>query len=166
MTLVFDFRQPQTATTWSSIDDVVMGGMSYSTLRSTANQTTVFSGAVSLENNGGFASMRSPDNLYDLGGKDGLSIRCRGDGKRYGLILRCKSETRLRYQMHFHTEPDLWETVHLAFSRFKPKRLGAFVWGAPPLDPAQIVSVGLIISEGQDGKFALEMEWIAAYPID
>ncbi|MFW5691600.1 MAG: CIA30 family protein [Chloroflexota bacterium] len=163
--LLFDFTQPKTAADWSPIDDVIMGGMSYSRIRSTADGYAVFAGEVVRENNGGFASVRSPSVDLDLGGADGISLHVKGDGKRYGFILRCADVPRIRYQIAFFSEPDLWEVVHLPFSRFKPKRLGSLVWGAPPLNPRAITNCGLIISEGQYGPFELHIAWVAAYPM-
>ncbi len=164
--MLFDFTQPQTAAEWSPVDDVVMGGMSYSRIRSTAEQHALFSGAVSLENNGGFASVTSPTRVLGIPKEArGISLRVRGDGKTYGVTLRCEDRSRIRYQIHFISEPNLWEVVHLPFDQFLPKRLGAVVLDAPPLKPQTIHSIGLIISGKQDGDFQLALEWIAAYPM-
>jgi len=35
----------------------------------------------------------------------------------------------------------------------------------PPLDPARVTSVGLLISEKQDGPFQIELSWIKAAPL-
>ncbi|MDP1650111.1 MAG: CIA30 family protein [Rubrivivax sp.] len=57
--LLFDFRDPLTANDWAAIDDRVMGGISRSRLRHDPKGHAVFEGEVSLERNGGFASVRS-----------------------------------------------------------------------------------------------------------
>lgn len=163
--LLFDFSKPETVESWSPVDDVVMGGMSFSRLE-VGEQTARFTGEVSLENNGGFASVSSPSLSLDLGDAEGLSLRIRGDGKRYGVTLRCGAIPRIRYQIDFYTEPEVWETIHLPFSRFRPKRLGAYIWGAPPFDPQDVSTCGLIISDKQAGAFTLEVAWIASYPVE
>ena len=58
-TLLFDFAYARSTDGWMAINDVVMGGLSTSKLEATGFATAVFSGYVSLENNGGFASARS-----------------------------------------------------------------------------------------------------------
>jgi len=54
--------------------------------------TLEFKGIVSLENNGGFASIRSGTANYDLSDFEGLLIRVRGDGHRYAFNLRTDFE--------------------------------------------------------------------------
>lgn len=43
---------------WYVVNDNVMGGVSNSSMVFTENETLVFKGRVSLDNNGGFASVR------------------------------------------------------------------------------------------------------------
>jgi len=54
-----DFTLPATMRDCWIVNDGVMGGVSQSGLRHDP-QGMIFEGQVSLENNGGFASMRSP----------------------------------------------------------------------------------------------------------
>ena len=56
---LFDFSDPRAAEAWRAIDDRVMGGVSRSRLRHDRAGHAVFEGDVSLERNGGFASVRS-----------------------------------------------------------------------------------------------------------
>lgn len=60
-TTLFDFTDPSAANAWHAIDDRVMGGISRSTLRHHPAGHALFEGTVSLERNGGFASVRSLD---------------------------------------------------------------------------------------------------------
>ena len=162
--LLFDFRQPQGAKQWSAVDDVVMGGVSSSRMIPTPNGTAIFSGRVSLENSGGFASITSGQTQFDIDGYNGIALNLRGDGKRYSFIIRCK-EQRPRYECIFTTEPNTWETVYLPFGRFIPKIFGMRLPVAPSMNLSAITSCGLIISNKQEGAFMLEIEWIAAYPM-
>lgn len=59
LTTLFDFTDPSAANAWHAIDDRVMGGISRSTMRHDPAGHAVFEGTVSLERNGGFASVRS-----------------------------------------------------------------------------------------------------------
>ena len=73
---------------WVAIHDVVMGGVSSGGIERTEENTGIFSGELSLENNGGFASVRALVGRQDLSSFEGLEIRVRGDGRRYQLRLR------------------------------------------------------------------------------
>src|SRR5512145_2802076 len=53
------FDSPESVRDWSPVDDAVMGGVSRSRLRFDSGGHAVFEGAVSLANNGGFASVRT-----------------------------------------------------------------------------------------------------------
>jgi hypothetical protein len=59
LTVLFDFSDSRATNAWQAIDDRVMGGISRSTLRHDPAGHAVFEGTVSLERNGGFASVRS-----------------------------------------------------------------------------------------------------------
>jgi len=80
--LLFDFGTERAIDEWMSINDVVMGGVSTGRLEATGNDTVAFTGLVSLENGGGFASVRSRPREQDLRRYSGLELRIRGDGRR------------------------------------------------------------------------------------
>lgn len=148
--------------TWRSIDDVVMGGISSSRM-AVEEGVGVFSGVLSLENNGGFASVRTIPAAHDLGGFDGLVVRVRGDGKRYKLRLRTTDAfDGVSYQAELAPPADRWVEVELPFDDFVAVFRGRRVAGAGSLDPEQIRTFGLLISDKQTGPFRLEIEWIAA----
>jgi hypothetical protein len=51
---------------WRIVNDGVMGGLSTSNVRINDEGKISFSGNVSLDNNGGFASLRSPISNYNF----------------------------------------------------------------------------------------------------
>ena len=154
---------------WASIDDGVMGGRSASRAVVGADGTLLFVGEVSLDNNGGFASIRSAALQHDLSGAAGIVLRVRGDGKRYRLNLRTDSGfDGVQYQAAFTTLDGVWQEVRLGLAAFEPRFRGRLVPDAPVLDPARIRSFGLLISDRQAGPFKLEVDtittWSAAPP--
>ena len=161
---LFDFADPAQAGGWAPVDDVVMGGVSRSELRPTAEGTAVFRGTVSLEHDGGFASVRSGAVEFALGGSAGLALRVRGDGRAYKLQLRTDAAfDGVAYQARFTPPAGAWETVRLPFLAFAPTFRGRVLSDAPPLDPGAARRLGLLISDRQAGPFALELAWIAAF---
>jgi len=161
-TLLFSFALAQACAGWQSIDDVVMGGRSASRIECTAEGALRFHGTVSLENNGGFASIRSPAVTTDIAGHSGLRLRVKGDGKTYKLNLRTDGGfDGVQFQQAFATGSG-WQEIDLPFAGFVPRLRGRDV-AAAPLDPARLVSIGLLISDRQAGAFSLEVASIEAY---
>jgi hypothetical protein len=162
--ILFDFSDPAAAAGWVAIHDVVMGGVSSGGMEATAEGSLRFTGKVSLENSGGFASIRSKPGSWDLGAYDGIFIRLRGDGKRYKLNLKTDSAfDGILYRVPFETRDGEWQTLRVPFSKFRASFRGRAVPEAPPLDPSRVISVGFLISDKQEGPFRLEVAGIGAY---
>jgi len=161
---LFTFDAPDAIGPWRIINDSIMGGRSRSRMAVTEDGTAVFSGTVSLENNGGFAHTRSMAGPYDLSAYRGLAFRIRSDGKRYELTLKLdRSFDGVIYQTGFATPADTWTEVRLPFDDFVPTYHGKHLTDHPALDPAKIRTIGFIISDKQEGPFRLEVDWIRAY---
>jgi hypothetical protein len=162
---LFDFTQAAAVAGWSAIDDRVMGGVSQSGLRHDAAGHAVFAGTVSLERNGGFASVRAPAADLQAPGAGRYRLDVRGDGRRYKLTLRTDDAfDAVSYQAEFAPVAGQWTRVELPLSAFAPSFRGRSVPGAPPLDPGRVRQVGLMIADGQAGDFALALRTIAAAP--
>ncbi len=160
--VVFSFAWASACFDWYPIDDPVMGGRSASSVQCVGGHLR-FSGHVSLENNGGFASIRSQPGRHDLGGYRGVVLQVRGDGKRYKVNLRTDGALDgVQYQASF-IAPVTWSEVELPFESFVPRFRGRPVPDAPPLDPSRIATFGLLISDRQEGAFTLDIAWMGAY---
>ncbi len=145
------------------IDDRVMGGVSRSAMRPSEGGYAVFAGDLSIEQNGGFASVRSRGIALDLSGADALVLRVRGDGKRYKLRLHDDGRfDGVSFQSVFETKAGEWTEVEFPLDGFQAVWRGRAVPGAPPLDRSKITMVGLMISDKQVGRFALELDWLAS----
>ena len=155
-----DFTDRTEAECWQSIDDAVMGGHSRSAMLA-GDDMGVFTGTLSLERGGGFASVRRRDQLVDLSAYHSVELRLRGDGKRYKLNLRTSRDyDGAVYQASFETRPSTWQSVRLNLSAFAPRFRGRSMAGV--LDPRRICSLGLLISDRQTGTFRLELSAIKA----
>lgn len=158
---LFDFES--TDKPWGNIDDGVMGGVSASRMR-ISDGVAVFEGTLSLENNGGFASVRSEVLPQNLAGCEGIRLRIQGDGKVYQFRIRTTAAfDGPSYQMRFETKKDEFIEVDLPFSGFTAVFRGRPLPDHPKLDPAKIATLGFMISEKQEGPFTLKVDWIRAF---
>lgn len=156
--LLFDFTDPDAAAAWQPIDDRVMGGVSRSRIRHVPPSYAVFEGELSLQRNGGFASVRSSPSALGLAGAKACLIEVRGECRRYKLSLFTDNRFNgVSYQASFAPTGEDWHTLHLPLEKFHPRFRGREVPGTPALHPAGIRQVGLIIAEGQAGRFALDI---------
>lgn len=161
---VFNFDKPGDENAWRTIDDVVMGGISSSTWKVTADGTAMFTGTVSLENNGGFSSVRSRAGSYDLSNYKGIALRVKGDGKQYKLNIKTDAQfDSIMYQGEFATEKGIWQIVKMPFAKFVATYHGAVLSDVPKLDIKSIRTFGFLIANKQKGPFQLEIDWIKAY---
>lgn len=162
--VLFDFADPAAAAAFAPIDDVVMGGRSWSRAVP-ADGALRFEGEVSLEQGGGFASIRSRPRRADLSGLDGLVLTVRGDGRRYKVNLRIdEAFDGVTWQATLEPPAGEWRAVTLPFAAFAPRFRGRAVPEAGPLDPARIATLGFLVGDRQAGPFRLEVARIEAAP--
>ena len=160
--LLFDFTQRDAFKSWRTVDDRVMGGVSRSRLF-LADGFATFQGNLSLENNGGFASVRSPELDDTLEDVDKIRLKVRGDGRSYQLSIRTdRVFDGVRYRTSFETEADVWQEVVLSLEDFRPTWRGRRVPGAPELFAPDIRSFGFMVADKQAGQFRLDVEWLGA----
>ncbi len=161
--VLFNFDSDNDVSTWRIVNDTVMGGVSSSSIERLANGGAVFTGNVSMENNGGFASARSPQMQQSLGDYEGIAIRVKGDGKRYKIGLRTDDAfDGIIHQAAFDTKVGEWQLVKIPFMKFVPTYHGRRLSEDNRMRRENIRSVNFLISDGQKGTFRLEIDWIKA----
>ena len=121
--LIFNFTKDANLRNWSIINDTVMGGKSAGEIGIDADGHGIFQGHVSLDNNGGFTSIR-----YDAGKKkvEGYSkfvIALKADGKAYQFRVKAKSKDYYSYSFSFETTGN-WQTIEIPFSKMVPSFRG------------------------------------------
>ena len=159
--LLFDLSDSTSVDAWNAIDDRVMGSTSRSRLRHDPAGHAVFEGVVSLERNGGFASVRSGPGALGKPGAAACVIEVRGDGKQFKLsLLTNDGFDSLSYQAGLAANTHDWQSIRLPLTAFRASFRGRDVPGAPDLDPARIRQIGLMIAGRQAGPFALDIRRI------
>ena len=146
---------------WSIVNDDVMGGISTSYLSVSDEKTLIFYGNLSLENNGGFASSRLRLSRKILAGVKSFSIKIKGDGNSYKMRLS-QDNRRASYSANFNSVDNKWVEVNIPIEDFVPTWRGYTYSDYPPISPERIGSLGLQISDKQEGEFKLEIKYIKA----
>ena len=160
---IYHFDTPASTHDWHPIDDAVMGGVSFSRLCFDSTGHAVFEGKVSLQNQGGFASVRTSSLQLGCPETMGYLLCTWGDGKTYKLNLRNDSGfDGVNYQAAFTPAADAWNQTFLPLTDFLPNFRGRLVHGAPSLRPEDVAQVGLMISDQQAGPFRLQVKFIEA----
>jgi monofunctional biosynthetic peptidoglycan transglycosylase len=158
---LFGFASPGAAADWQAVNDGVMGGVSDGRFRITDRQTLEFYGTLSLENNGGFAPVRSRPRALGLRAGDTIVARVRGDGREYQLNLYTGDRRMaFSYRASARTRSGEWIEVRIPLNQFEATAFGQVVAGAGPVDPRSVTSVGFLLAEKTPGPFALEVAWI------
>ncbi len=150
---------------WFPVNDDVMGGISRCRYTPTSKGTALFEGALSLENNGGFATIRSPAADLGLDDADGVVLRVRGDGRTYtfsALKRDARNEINL-WRVDFDTVAGEWLDVRLSFEALTHSVMGFRVPNAPDLDPATIRSFAIGIADKDTTPFRLEIDSITSF---
>lgn len=151
--------------TWTTVNDPVMGGLSTSQV-TFGNGGLVFAGSISLENNGGFASARSPQDP-DIGrraaGAKSLRMRAVGDGKTYLLKVGTAGQP-WSYVQRFATEAAVDRIYDLPVADFRAvgMRLDPAPDAPQTLDPSRISQIAFYILHKQEGPFELTVSGVAA----
>jgi NADH dehydrogenase [ubiquinone] 1 alpha subcomplex assembly factor 1 len=158
---LLDFAGPEAAQKWQAVNDGVMGGVSDGRFKITDEKTLEFFGTLSLENNGGFASVRTKPTELDIKAGDTLIVRGKGDGREYMLNLYTKSRQRaFSYRATLPTTKDEWMEVRVPLDDFIPTAFGRRVQGMGPVEPGQINGLGFMLADKKPGKFQMQVEWV------
>ena len=145
---------------WYTVLDGVMGGRS--TGRIAAGEgSLVFDGATSLENNGGFSSMRVDLPAGRFAGFDAVKLRVKGDGREYRLGAKASRGAGAGgYWAPFPTEMDEWIEVVMPISKLERHFMGQRLPGR--IDPEDVRTLEVYIYDKKAGPFRLEIDSIEA----
>lgn len=162
---LFDFASPGAAGRWQAVNDGVMGGVSDGRFKITAEGTLEFFGTLSLENNGGFTSVRTKPADLGLRSGDSLVVRVRGDGREYMLNAYPKNARMASsFRAPLPTVAGEWTDVVIPLDDLVLTSFGRVVQGSGPLKPGDINSLGFMLSDKQPGEFRLEVESVTIQP--
>ena len=145
---------------WRIVNDGVMGGVSQSNIYLSEVNNIIFTGNVSLENNGGFASIRRGFDGDQLKGLSTFLLKVKGDGNIYKFRMTTKG-SYANYSADFKTIKGKWMDIEIPVENFKPYYFGRSI-RAPKFKIHKVNSMSILISDKQEGNFFLAIEYIKA----
>lgn len=160
---VLDFGKNDLSS-WRGLNDDVMGGRSRCNVKY-SKSTLSWEGTVSLENNGGFSSVRSPWSETDLSDYTSVTLRCRtttGQPDDFTLTMEVSQKWWMPYwKTNFEVQPE-WTEVTIPFDQLK--KSSAMTGELPKLwtwgDLSAILRMGFMKYDGKAGDFGLEVDWM------
>jgi NADH dehydrogenase [ubiquinone] 1 alpha subcomplex assembly factor 1 len=155
--MLYDFSQNSLKSDWQIVDDVVMGGRSEGKFSINEEGNGIFQGKVSLENNGGFSSLRHSLNAK-VGNNTKVRITLKGDGKAYQFRIKSSPYDRHSYITEFQTT-GVWQEVVIPLSAMYPAFRGRKL-EISNFNSAQISELALLIGNKEAENFRLEISKI------
>ncbi len=154
--VLFDFSANSQPDKWQVVNDGVMGGLSQATFEVSDNGTALFTGSVSLENNGGFSSLRYNTGKINVEGYATLAIYLKGDGKKYQVRIRENNDDYFSFITTFQTSGK-WETIELPLKEMFPSFRGRKL-DRPNFNGNTIVELTFLIGNKKAESFTLELQ--------
>lgn len=155
---IVDFTKNTKLHSWTIVNDVVMGGRSTSKISINTDGNAVFKGEVSLENNGGFSSLRHRFEKLDVSEFKTIKIRLKGDGKKYQFRIKPSRFNQHSYVQHFQTNGE-WQIIELNLTDFGPRFRGRNL-DMPNFSGKELEEIGFLIGNKQQEKFELMLDTI------
>ncbi len=157
--MIFDFTKNADLQNWYVVDDTVMGGESAGKMSMNTEGNGLFQGHVSLENNGGFSSIRYEAEKTNLKGYSKFVIALKGDGKNYQFRVKTKKSQSHSYIFNFTTNSN-WQNIEIPFSSMIPSYRGR------TLDMANfpgesLEEIGFLIGNKKEQDFTLAIDYIS-----
>jgi len=149
---------------WVPLNDGVMGGMSEGTV-TWQDSSFRWKGQTRLENNGGFASLRSPWGEQDLRGLQRLEVTCRGTGGPFKVTLETSQRWWMPYAYATLDVSEEWQTIEVDVKDFQwsQAQMGDLRTVDPQSDFQNILRMGWMKYDGTAQAFDLEvgqMRWV------
>lgn len=156
--LLFDFNQDSDIDSWRIVDDGVMGGRSNGSFGLTPDGYGIFEGRISLENNGGFSSVRHVFKEIEVKKDSKVVVRLKGDGKEYQLRVKDDLGKEYSYIASFNTSGD-WEDVEIPLASMYPSYRGRKL-DRPNFAHQHVEELVFLIGNGKAEDFKLLIDKI------
>lgn len=156
--LIYNFQKDASTAGWRVVDDSVMGGLSQGKLKVNDVGHGEYTGTVSLENNGGFSSLRYRFDRTSVTDYTTIALRIKGDGKRYQFRVKDKKGQYHSYITFFETTGE-WQDVEIKLADMFPSFRGRKLT-IPNFNHDQIEELAFLIGNKKAESFALTIDRI------
>lgn len=156
---IFNFTSDSDISNWIILDDVVMGGRSDGDFKINTDGHGEYTGQVSIENNGGFSSLRYYFESINTKKYSKFIIRIKGDGKSYQFRVKDKRNNRYSYIFTFTTTED-WQTIEIPFSNMQASFRGRLL-DLPNFEGHHMEEIAFLIGNKKAERFKLLIDSIS-----
>ncbi|WP_245574748.1 CIA30 family protein [Gaetbulibacter saemankumensis] len=156
--IIFDFNEKSNVKEWVITNDVVMGGKSSSTFGLSPKGHGLFKGAISLDNNGGFCSVKHKLERKLIKNFTTIALRIKGDGKNYQLRIKSNSGDYFSYIIIFSTNGD-WQEIQIPLKDMYPSFRGRKL-DKPNFSEDYIEEIGFLFGNKTEENFQLMIDKI------
>lgn len=159
--LLIDFGKNTAGQNWSVTNDGVMGGLSKGQAY-LSDSSVVFQGEVSLENNGGFSSLRSPYQRFNLSNYKEVEIKSRSSGLPFSITFSKSQRFWIPNYKYFLTaNNDEWMIHTFSLSELEEFRMGdSMNETISSKDIENLIGISFFNEGKKEGKFTLEVDYI------
>lgn len=151
--IIFDFNKKSDLKKWVIIDDIVMGGKSSGSIELSPQGHGVFKGKVSLDNYGGFSSVRNRFQRKWITDFTKIVLKIKGDGKNYQFRMRANSDDYYAYIYKFTTNGD-WQEIDITIKNMYPSFRGRKL-DKPNFSEDYIEEIAFLIANKNEERFKL-----------
>ncbi len=156
--MLYQFSNASDSSDWRIVDDVVMGGRSSGNFFINKEGNGVFEGRVSLENNGGFSSVRHRLDKKGVRQYSAVVLKVKGDGKKFQFRIKDKLSHSYSYIGSFTTSTG-WQTIKIPLADMYPSFRGRKL-NIPNYNGDTIEEIAFLIGNKTAEDFKLEINFI------
>ena len=156
--VLFDFNKDSEISSWVIVNDAVMSGLSNGNFRLNSQGHGVYAGKVSLENNGGFSSLRYRLDSKNIKGYTKAVLKIKGDGKKYQFRVKSTPNERHSYMAIVETTNE-WQTIEISLADMYPVFRGTKLT-IPNFPVKTIEELAFLIGNKKAESFQLEIDSI------
>jgi NADH dehydrogenase [ubiquinone] 1 alpha subcomplex assembly factor 1 len=156
--IIFDFNKKSNLRNWIIIDDIVMGGQSSGSLKLSADGFGIFQGSISLDNNGGFSSVRYRFQKIAIDNYTEIVLKLKGDGKKYQFRIKSNSRDYYSYITPFLTSGE-WQEVKIPLKEMYPSFRGRRL-NQPNFSNDYIEEITFLVGNKKNENFKLLLDKI------
>lgn len=155
---IFNFEKNINTKQWIVVDDDVMGGRSSGSFQLSEEGFGVFEGEISLENNGGFSSLRYSFPKISVKEFSVINLKLKGDGKEYQMRIKANLDDAHSYILYFLTSGE-WQEIEIPINEMYPSFRGKEL-DQPDFNKDYIEEIAFLIGNNKEEKFKLMLEKI------